>query len=453
MNRPKLLCVEATGMIQRFFIALAHAFGDAAEVIFFNRRPEDRNRANANGLRVVPELRRKSGSAAAEISTEAMERMIRRDRLVLGRSADEARVSSLLRRRARHDYLASADCLGGGEYAGVLVWNGEFTSQQAAIAAATEQETPVVYFENGYVGRSLQIDQNGVNCSNSLSGRPAAFYESVDVDENRLEEACARLREGKPAFPGPNGFDGVREATFAKKVLARMHRRVIAPWAEPELYVGNSRPRHAWRRAVARRRSLAPDRTELPERYVFLPLQVRDDTQLLFNSPWIRHPAEAVDVCVEALREVDPGLRLVVKEHPQDLFWVDYSEARQKHPAVIWLQKYDIQEILSKAEIVVTVNSSVGYQALVHGKSVITLGEAFYNVPGLVVSPRDAAGLAAAIAASLETPLPSRLLSQFLYHSLFEYFVPGSWRGLHSQEAKAVAKTILTLCSNAGGKS
>lgn len=447
MIPPTLLCVEATGVSQRLYLALAKVLRNRAEVVFFNEKLADRHRARLNGFQVIPEDKGAAVGAGAELEAEDMERITRRDMLVLRKWWPADRLRMLLESRAMRVYEAVSLFLKTRDCAGLLVWNGEFTAQQAAILAATRAGVPVVYFENGYVARTMQVDGRGVNSNNSLAGRPASFYEAVSVDTDRLEEVVAKVRSGAPAFPSPTGLEGLRDLRLSERLPCWLYKYLIAPWTRPELYMYSLRQDIRRRRMLRKRAALPPDDVRLPERYAFLPLQVRDDTQMLFNSPWIKSPAEAVEVCARAVRELDPGLRLVVKEHPQDLFWVDYSEVRRRHPEVLWLQKYDIQKILKRAAIVVTINSSVGYQALLHRKPVITLGRAFYEVPGLTHSALNERSMKSALSAAVGSEPERPLLDKFLYHTLFDYFLPGSWRGASRAELDRTAERILSICT------
>src|SRR5690606_17680660 len=119
----------------------------------------------------------------------------------------------------------------------------------------------------------------------------------------------------------------------------------------------------------------------LPDKYVFLPLQVEDDTQILLNSSF-----SGMD---ELMRVVYPAVismnnyKLVVKEHPHDWGRHNQSTLRERYPKAIWLQKYPTEQVITGADIVVTVNSSVGVEALLLNKKVITLGKCFYDVDGV----------------------------------------------------------------------
>jgi len=119
--------------------------------------------------------------------------------------------------------------------------------------------------------------------------------------------------------------------------------------------------------------------------YVYFPFHVQLDYALTVRSP------EYLDQIglVRYLADMLPGgFRLYVKEHPasvggfgyralRDLLHV-HCNVRVIHPAV---NSYDIIE---NARLVVTINSKVGAEALMLGKQVVTLGDAFYSNSPLV---------------------------------------------------------------------
>jgi capsule polysaccharide modification protein KpsS len=82
---------------------------------------------------------------------------------------------------------------------------------------------------------------------------------------------------------------------------------------------------------------------------------------------------------------------LVFKHHPLDRPYSDYTRliaqrAREfgLSERVHYIHDQHLPTLLRQARGVVTVNSTTGLQALFHGTPVITLGEAVYDVGGLV---------------------------------------------------------------------
>jgi len=268
-----------------------------------------------------------------------------------------------------------------------VVWGGFQLPVAASVAAARRLGIRLVFCENGYLPKTIVMDPAGINARNSLAGRTAEFYRGIATEPQRLRD----LLEA-PAVARPLKFS---------------------------------------------LRSAAEETVVLPERFVFLPLQVHDDSQILFYSPRFADMPSLIRFCAEGAAA--QGLRLVVKEHPSDNGRVDYAAIRAELPEVVFTKRMDTQELIRKAQAVATVNSTVGIEALVHFKPVITLGEAFYAVPG-VVTPCGA-GFGASLREALARPVDRDLVARFLYHLRYGYLVPLDRRDPSSCDpAPAVAR-------------
>jgi capsular polysaccharide export protein len=139
-------------------------------------------------------------------------------------------------------------------------------------------------------------------------------------------------------------------------------------------------------------------------------------------------------------------LTLVVKEHPSDHGRVDYSALRREFPDAIFTKTLNTQDLIEKSSVVVTVNSTVGIEAMLRLKPVITLGDAFYAVAGLVTPCRAGDDLSEALARALETPVDRDLTERFLYFLRNGYLVPLDRNDLASSDAgPAVARILETF--------
>jgi capsular polysaccharide export protein len=126
---------------------------------------------------------------------------------------------------------------------------------------------------------------------------------------------------------------------------------------------------------------------ELPARYVLLPFQVRTDSQLMLHSPLYGNDMEAVVRELDAaLARIDPALRLLAKFHPHELPQVQHRYRRlpRQYPRVCFVSDVPMRTLLEKAQAVVTINSTTGFEALLYDRPVLALGLNFYTVPGLV---------------------------------------------------------------------
>lgn len=143
----------------------------------------------------------------------------------------------------------------------------------------------------------------------------------------------------------------------------------------------NSLPRHA-KRYQNFPQPLATALQPNPASYIFVPLQMSYDTQIVLHGRWVQSMAHFVEVLADIASRL-PTLSFVLKEHP-------YSKerlARQWHqrlPAnMLFANDDDTQQLVANSRLVLTVNSTVGMEALQAGKPVINCGRACWAIKGL----------------------------------------------------------------------
>jgi capsular polysaccharide export protein len=159
---------------------------------------------------------------------------------------------------------------------------------------------------------------------------------------------------------------------------------------EPEFYslvdsdVPHEMPEQLVRRPTKQK---AQAKTALPQDYIFVPMQVPSDMQILHHSPWIQSMKHLYEVLLD-LTERNSGLHLVIKEHPS--FPLSIRGQVKSHPRITFANHNETRALIEGARAVITVNSTVGLESLLLGKKVITLGRTYYNIDGLVLHAEDA---------------------------------------------------------------
>ena len=247
------------------------------------------------------------------------------------------------------------------------VWNGGHRYHQMARRILERGGGQMLYFENGILPGTTTLDPQGVNYYNSVPRDPAAFY----------QRAC----------PG-HDHDGV----------------TLVPRA-PRCHKG--------------------DAIELPERYWFVPFQDDRDTQIREHSPWL----EDMRALFDALSTHHDGRHpmLVFKEHPSSP--IRYPDLHERSgPRERFANGNDTQTLIEDADAVITVNSTVGLEAILLGKPVLVLGRAFYAIPGLTLSAEGPEELAEALHRLSDWKPDPVLRRKFLDYLSRDYCVPGSWR-------------------------
>jgi len=363
-------------------------------------------RVEAKHLKVYPlTLERVATSMFCQHSLEPdqIERITRYYRLkkmLKHPDLDTPRWRSRLRRRAIEWYNLFRRKLAGAEL--LVVWNGFSIPLGSAVAAAKSLGLKTVFCENGVLPNSVAMDPQGINFANSITGKPVEFYQSITVDPQKAKELF--------------------QMNFRQRPLRKANGDVSAD---------------------------CDDDKPLPHRYVLFVMQVHDDTQVVLFSPRFRCLEDAVTYTSDRLEEYNARtgdtLKLVVKEHPSDFGRADYSALRASLPDAYFLRKRPVSEIIASAQAVITLNSSVGVEGLLYLRPVITLADAFYNIPGVVHHLRPHDDLADVLADAIDKPVNVELTTRFLYFLRYDYLVPTPRQPDGSVSFEAAAERILDI--------
>jgi capsular polysaccharide export protein len=261
----------------------------------------------------------------------------------------------------------------------VILWNGQKQPYTTIELAASDCGLNVAFMENGLLPNTTTLDFQGVNGWNSLP-RNKAFYMS--------------LGEGVTDFSAP---------IIPSRALNKKRK-------PSSLY-----------------------ETVLPEQYVFIPLQVPADSQIMLQSPWIKTIPMLYD---ELLRARDAltarGVCLppfVFKEHPSAA--ISFECLHAKHPEMIFANNNNTVELISNAEFVVTINSTAGLEAIIKEKRVLTLGLTYYNINDLVLHAQSEQQLLDKLSLMMQGwCYDPKLRFAFLSFVQNVYCVPFDWHGI-----------------------
>lgn len=244
-----------------------------------------------------------------------------------------------------------------------VAWNGLGGSRMAYLQGARDAGAAVLHVELSPLPDSITLDPVGVNAESGVP-QTAAFY-----------------RTGRVAA-------GDNWRALGAGLVAR----------------------------ASRRRDVGQGRTPLPETpFLFCPLQVPDDSQVTLFAGWCGGMPGFLRALTEAAGHLPPGWHLRIKEHPS----ARRSLAAELAPAlatgrVVLDNASDSFAQIAAARGVVTLNSSMGLQAFFYDRPVVTLGRAFYGLPGLVVPVEGQAALNAAFAAPEALDFDGELRAAFM---------------------------------------
>ena len=151
------------------------------------------------------------------------------------------------------------------------------------------------------------------------------------------------------------------------------------------------------------------------EKYVFYPMHDPYDGNLLARAPQYINQLFVIE---NISRSLPAGCRLYVKTHPGNIGAIPLGELKKitKLPNVMLLSPYENSlEIIKNGACIITINSTVGWEAMLLKKPVINLGRAFYEVSGLTYAIRDLYKLPETIKLALRVnPVKEETLIRFV---------------------------------------
>lgn len=249
----------------------------------------------------------------------------------------------------------------------VIIFNGSLYPE--SVLAEVSKDRRRAFVEGGFFPGTMQVDPKGLNAANSVPRDPGFYLDAV-------EDFAA---------------DGLPDA------------------------VNNRASKTQGAGAV-----------DLKPGYVFVPFQVPSDMQVTLHSPWVRDMEMFQDVICD-LADRHPDETFVIKEHPS---FKRSVKGRRSHPRVIFANDNVTSDLIDGARAVITLNSTVGIEALYLERPVITLGHACYDIEGLVLPAHDAAALDNALIRTRDWRPDERLRRQFLGYLWNRYLVRGTYNAL-----------------------
>ncbi|MFN9621664.1 MAG: 1-acyl-sn-glycerol-3-phosphate acyltransferase [Cyanobacteriota bacterium] len=277
-------------------------------------------------------------------------------------------------------------------------------------------------FELGYIRPNyVSLELERVNARSNLN-QPVSFYRAlppVDVIPEARRDAGIRWRKiwKMPTF--------IQHAFTPYPIIQGPHKLQPKPsylWAQiwglirKHLYHFSEKP--------VRRRLL--DGTP----FVLVPLQVSSDSQVSLGSDYDGMESFIAELIASFACHAPREDRLAFKHHPRDRGYNHYGALIRRlarshgvEDRVLYFHDGPLGPILKRAKAVVTINSTVGLQALYHAVPTKVLGRTFYNLPGLTDQHP--------LAAFWQAPQPSdrELFRKFYVHLIDTTQINGNFDG------------------------
>ena len=256
--------------------------------------------------------------------------------------------------------------IGTKQFDSYWINNGNRLPMSAISHVANELRMPCIHVEKGLLPKTLCIDLKGVNARNSLP-RAATFY----------------LPYADQAAPY-KGFERIPD--------------------------------------VKTKRSYNGYDQALPEQFIFVPLQINYDTQMILHGGRLSTVEDFFRNILAAARQ-KPHMSFIVKEHPLSKDYLDRRFKKSLPTNVQFRNELQTYTLLRRSTAVIMVNSTMGVEALLLGKKIIVAGEACYDIEGLVLNGKSYSNLLQALDAVEQWQINNPLRRGFLHYLEHHYLV------------------------------
>ena len=128
----------------------------------------------------------------------------------------------------------------------------------------------------------------------------------------------------------------------------------------------------------------------MTKKYFLVPLQVWNDTQVNIHSRYESINQFILEVMQSFAAHAPQSTLLVIKHHPMDRAYTDYSKIIQQYAVnlgikdrVLYIHDQHLPTLFAATRGVIVINSTTGFSALMKGIPVKVCGEAFYDFSNL----------------------------------------------------------------------
>ena len=287
---------------------------------------------------------------------------------------------------------------------------GNETIRIATHLVARSRGVPVLFVLHTIFPNPLRVYLNTLH-------EPIAHVEELRELSTAEREAVEAFRRSFAAAAKPiREYRRVPlEARRLKVFIGHVHRKAtedgdndyLAPWTLLRQNLSE------WLRARVARPFYDQLGSERP--FVYFPLHVTDDYKIMRVIPHCVDQASLVEQVADALPQ---GYDLVLKEHPMSLGRNSVRllrRLRQRRNVRLVDPYTNTHDLIKRSRAVVVISSTVGLEALLYEKPVLTLGQPYYSGFGVTLDLDSFAEIREQIPALLRfTPDPERV-TRFLH--------------------------------------
>lgn len=262
----------------------------------------------------------------------------------------------------------------------VIVWGGTKYFSCIPATLAKQKNINCIFIEKGLFPFTLQVDDTGVNASSQLKNEFGSI--SYNVLSHSLEFYQSKVKQPWYFSQPLNAISAFIKIKYLINDygLLELFVKIFHKYFDTKL-LKKFKYKDNWKVTDP----ISNSESIVCKDYIFIPFQVSYDSQLLVHGNWINDNISLVEFVCRSLNELGLIIKIVVKEHPRE--YVNYNFRKKLSKYNVLFSNAGTVDLIQKSKLIVTINSTVGFEAIVFNKPVVITGNAFYeSIPVILKS-------------------------------------------------------------------
>ena len=244
----------------------------------------------------------------------------------------------------------------------IFVFNGTTTIGKTIGDFCKKNSVASKFIEISNLPNKLFVDSEGTNAKSHLYKYPE-LLDSFLVSDEEFEEWKEEYIQTKSAPKQAKNRTKIRYLMLLDYLGYLFLNILQEDYRSPLKVIKNK---------FLNRKTQSFPKLDLEQEYIFFPMQVSNDSQLILNSDIDN--AEAI----KKIKKESPQSKLFIKPHPAEENSAFMHTIEQLQTKNVTIVSNDTNKLILHAKKVVTINSTVGLEAMILGKEVEVLGRALY---------------------------------------------------------------------------
>jgi len=251
----------------------------------------------------------------------------------------------------------------------IILWNGSSLQGHIALSLSKKLKIKTYVFENANIEGKIFIDSDGVNAASSIANKNLIDFEGFD--DEKLKFYLKNYKEKKELN------HVVHQAKKPKIRFATIINLFFVLFSKYKIYERGFNFSNIKKYFLKFYKFRFDDYNFKNKSYIFFPLQVSTDSQIILNSDMSL--IESLKLAI--IKANEKKLDLVIKPHPAEVnikILKQIIELKHKNDN-IYLVNYNTFLLIKYSELIITINSTVGIEAMMYSKPILVFGKSFYK--------------------------------------------------------------------------